>query len=244
MKNKKRFCTISVLLAAMLYITVFSIIAYAGGPNYEEALAETDISTEETAKPTTPLTPDGNLTLVDDEKANSTTEKQFITVVSKNGNYFYLVIDRTDDGEGNVHFLNLVDEADLLALIEEDNTSATQLPSTCICKDKCTPGYVDTTCPVCKNDVSGCKGLDTDTKTETVTEKSSEKNTGGLLLILLVLGLAGGGALYYIKFLKPKQSGGSGDGLEDFDFEEEEYEEEEPEDTDLEDQTNTGNEIL
>lgn len=69
-----------------------------------------------------PLTPAGNLTLVDD--ASDGKGKQFITMVSKSGNYFYLVIDRDKNGNENVHFLNLVDEADLLALMEEEEAEA------------------------------------------------------------------------------------------------------------------------
>ena len=85
-----------------------------------------------------PLPPPGNLNLVDDvlqtdkkpdgagsdtsadKKDDGPEEKQFITVRSKNGNYFYIVIDRSGDTE-NIHFLNRVDEADLMALIEGDS---------------------------------------------------------------------------------------------------------------------------
>ena len=72
------------------------------------------------------LTPEGNLTLVDDYYTNYSdgSGQQFITLVSKSGNTFYLVIDRNAKGQQTVHFMNLVDEADLLALMEEDAADA------------------------------------------------------------------------------------------------------------------------
>ena len=72
------------------------------------------------------LTPEGNLTLVDDYHTNYSdgSGQQFITLVSKSGNTFYLVIDRNAKGQQTVHFMNLVDEADLLALMEEDAADA------------------------------------------------------------------------------------------------------------------------
>ena len=44
--------------------------------------------------------------------------------MSKSGATFYLVIDRNAKGQQTVHFMNLVDEADLLALMEEDAADA------------------------------------------------------------------------------------------------------------------------
>ena len=72
------------------------------------------------------LTPEGNLTLVDDYHTDYSdgSGQQFITLVSKSGNTFYLVIDRNAKGQQTVHFMNLVDEADLLALMEEDASDA------------------------------------------------------------------------------------------------------------------------
>ena len=72
------------------------------------------------------LTPEGNLTLVDDYHTNYSdgSGQQFITLVSKSGNTFYLVIDRNTKGQQTVHFMNLVDEADLLALMEEEDADA------------------------------------------------------------------------------------------------------------------------
>ena len=72
------------------------------------------------------LTPEGNLTLVDDYHTNYSdgSGQQFITLVSKSGNTFYLVIDRNAKGQQTIHFMNLVDESDLLALMEDEDADA------------------------------------------------------------------------------------------------------------------------
>lgn len=60
--------------------------------------------------------------MVDDIDSEAPEDKQFITVVTKSGNYFYIIVDRAVEGKNTVHFLNLVDEADLMALIEDRKT--------------------------------------------------------------------------------------------------------------------------
>ena len=117
---------LGVVLLIVMCLASLSVTAYAyaddAGPEYILETTEPVTEPTEPAEPTTdgsPLTPDGNMTLVDDIEGESTEDKQFITVVSKNGNYFYIIIDRAGDGENTVHFLNQVDEADLLALMEE-----------------------------------------------------------------------------------------------------------------------------
>lgn len=77
------------------------------------------------------LTPDGNLTLIDDIGSTTQRGKQFITVETKTGNVFYLIIDRDDEGKETVHFLNQVDEADLLALMEDGQTGTAAVACTC-----------------------------------------------------------------------------------------------------------------
>ncbi len=80
---------------------------------HEDATNDSNVVVEEPETP--PLTPKGNATLVDDFGGN----KQLITVTTKGGNYFYILIDRAAEGEQTVHFLNQVDEADLMALTED-----------------------------------------------------------------------------------------------------------------------------
>ena len=88
-------------------------------------LMQSGMSYEDETKSSAALTPEGNMTLVDDiGEEEDKSSQQFITLVSKSGNTFYLVIDRNDKGENTVHFMNLVDEADLLALMEEDAADA------------------------------------------------------------------------------------------------------------------------
>ena len=107
------------LLAVMLCMAAFSISAYAEGGDYQEY----EIPPEENANPEV-LTPEGNMTLVDDITGEAANAKEFITVVTKNGHYFYIVIDRSDSGNNTVHFLNQVDEADLLALLSDEEKEA------------------------------------------------------------------------------------------------------------------------
>ena len=92
-------------------------------PVLPEAVEDVVTVTDETSGA---LTPEGNLTLVDDYHTDYSdgSGQQFITLVSKSGATFYLVIDRNAKGQQTVHFMNLVDESDLLALMEEEDADA------------------------------------------------------------------------------------------------------------------------
>ena len=175
------------------------------------------------------LTPDGNLSLIDDIGSSTRSGKQFITVETRNGNVFYLIIDRDDEGEETVHFLNQVDEADLLTLMGDDAPAA-ETPAVCNCKEKCAAGAVNTNCPVCKNNLSECSGKEAVTEPEPEPEQPEKKSSGGLLVIVLLLALAGGGVFAYVKFIKPKQGVKVSADPDDYDFEDEEMVNEDTED--------------
>jgi len=69
------------------------------------------------------LTPDGNADLVDN--ATDKDGKLFYTFKTKNGNYFYVVVDEAKEAD-NVYVMDLVDEKDLEKLIAEaDKNSST-----------------------------------------------------------------------------------------------------------------------
>ena len=237
MRNKKIIRLFTAALAVALCATAFAVPAFAGGgegePYYTET-AEPEV-TEEPQEETTggmepegqPLTPEGNATLVDDFYG----DKQLITVTTKAGNYFYILIDRAnEDAETAVHFLNQVDEADLLALMEDGEVQET--PAVCTCTEKCQAGAVNTACPVCAVNMSECAGKAPEEEPEPEPEPEKESGSGGALALVLVLVvLGGGGAFAYIKFIRPKQASKASADPDDYDFaDEEEYiNEDEPE---------------
>lgn len=191
------------------------------------------------------FTPSGNMTLIDDffqieaevTENSPQRDKQFITLESKNGNIFYLVIDRNGDQE-NVYFMNLVDEADLMALIEA-NKDGTQAP-VCSCTDKCAVGAIKTDCEVCRTNMSECVGKELVVEPESTepTEEPAEEKPAANVLPVLILLIAGGGgfAVYWFKFRSPKDKTAGSNDLDDYDFgqDEDDYDEEtEYDDADL-----------
>ena len=222
MKNKRIFKTLSALCAALVLMGGFSVTAFAQGPEQppaEDATNDTNVVEETEDSPA--LTPEGNAALVDDFGGN----RQLITVTTKSGNYFYILIDRAnEDKEISVHFLNQVDDADLLALLDEEPQTA----EVCTCTVKCEAGSVNENCPLCEKSLRNCTAPEA-MKTDTETPQEKPKSNMGSLMILLVLALAGGGAaLYYFKFRKPKADTTGHDDLDEYDFGEDEDADEEP----------------
>ena len=133
----------------------------------------------------------------------------------------FTIIDRSADEE-NVYFLNMVDEADLMALMDTEEEEA-PAPVVCTCKDKCYAGHVDTTCPVCATNMTECIGkevlpeptADPDADKEPDTPAKSNSALGVILLLLIG---GGAGALYYFKLRKPKADTKGPDDLDDYDY--------------------------
>lgn len=163
---------------------------------------------------------DGNLTVVDNTESAVEGGKQFVTLQSKNGNYFYLVIDYTTNTE-NVYFLNMVDEADLLALIEEDDIQPVPDPE-CICDTKCEVGAINTECEVCKVSMSSCEGQEVAAETPEQVQSEVVLDTSmvvGVVVILLIAAAAVGIVVYFTVFKKKKEPSNK-PSLEDYDLEE------------------------
>ncbi len=238
--NKSRLLTC--LLAVIFCMTAFSVSVsaadYYASDEYEntvppDSIDSITIDKENVKLPENQgnesLTPSGNLSLIDDILQNNgyfvseerqVDNKQFITVQSKNGNYFYLVIDRSGDTE-NVYFLNLVDEADLFALLDiEEETETVETPiiePACICEEKCIAGEVNTKCEVCINTMKNCIGKEA-IQTSPVTEPEPSNKNNTILLILPLL-LIVGCAVWYFKIYMPKHDNKVKTNLYDYDFE-------------------------
>lgn len=258
---KSKLKTLSCVLAVVLCMTAFSVTAFAADGGYyasNENTTETPpdsidsivVGTENVQLPEgggtgtgDALTPDGNLTLIDDilqagafvNDETERAEKQFITVQSKNGNYFYLVIDRAGDTE-NIYFLNLVDEADLMALMEDGNTE--KPVASCSCTDKCIVGSINTACEVCRTNMSECTGKESvvDTEPEPEADESDGKepadtktSNSGLLIAVFLVAAGAGGAIYWFKFRNKQPKNKGGNDLDDYDFGQDDDEEEETE---------------
>ena len=162
-------------------------------PVLPEIVEEEDtvtITDEETGA----LTPEGNLTLVDDYYTNYSdgSGQQFITMVSKSGATFYLVIDRNAKGQQTVHFMNLVDEADLLALMEEDAADAYTAEKEAAIQAELERKQAEEDAKKAAEEAAA-------SDTEQPKENKVTKIASGFLGVVVLIALAAGGGFYFYR---------------------------------------------
>ena len=214
MKAWNKLTCILASLTVLMGCMATPAFAY-GGEGSEETTAPSIFETDEEEPVTVieqntgPLTPEGNLTVVDDYQTTFSdgTAQQFITLVSKSGAYFYLVIDRAADGDQTAHFLNMVDEADLMALMDEED----------IPEPEPEPEPAPEPEPLPEPE-----------------PEEEEDGAGKFILVLLVLaGIAGGGVYLWLKMQQKKREAEENKPDPDADYREDEEEivlpDEEPE---------------
>ena len=199
MKNRLKLA--AAVLSAAFALSGMTAFAQSSEPA-EPTAAPNEIVIEDNHT----LTPDGNAQLMDNVTDNE--DLQFITVTARDGNEFYIIIDKGAQTE-NVYFLNTVDESDLAALVEDytpEQAAEQQQP-----EPSSTPD---------------AEPAEPEQEQEKQPEPDTE-NTNSSFLFLIVLVLAGGAglAVYYFKVFRPKKKLEQADDIEDFGFEETENEE-------------------
>lgn len=217
----KKYLMVLTMVVGMLLSTAIPVSAYTGGAEQETETADTDTGAEATVEmPITEETSDteeeseeeeipgrvggdsfsvpGNGQLVDDLSEDES--KQFLTIQTKNGNTFFMVLDRSNNTE-NVYMLSMIDENDLAEFIGDGQEEPEQEQPAVVIPETENP--------------SVSAEPETETKPE-AEEKKGGMSTGALLAIVLLL-VGGIGGFYYFKVLKPKQDEDESDG-EDLEF--------------------------
>lgn len=186
-KFKKWFFFFGALAAVIMPAGVMPTYAYTDEvvqevAHIEQSPIEEETSSDDEAEAAAPFSISGNGQLVDDISDDET--KQFLTIQTKNGNTFFMVLDRTRSTD-NVYMLSLIDENDLAGFLEETG----QKPET-------------ENPPI---DIPEPETIAETGSEETETEpEESGMNVGALLALALLL-MGGIGGYYYFRVIKPKK---------------------------------------
>ena len=195
--------------------------------------------TVETPEPGSGFTGEGNA-VTRDLLYDKATNKQFVTLETKDGTVFYVVIDydspvNEEEEQYQTYFLNLVDAADLAALVGEEETEPEEeAPPLCSCRERCQVGKIDTTCPVCAADLTACLGEEPEEpepepEVQQPVEEPEDDSSSAVAAVILLLVILAGGAVFVVKLLRRKDKAPSRPPEDDDeDYVVENVEEEEP----------------
>lgn len=144
----------------------------------------------------------GSAQVKDDIKDGSS--KEFLTIVTKNNQTFYLVIDRSATTD-NVYLLSNVDENDLEEFLDEAAGNRGEEASPSVLLPELTREQEETTAVK-------------EEETEEKEKKGFFTNSTGFMLVVLLAVLAGLGCGYYFKIYRPRmqeEDDSDNEGLED-----------------------------
>ena len=208
----------------------------------DEATPETGTESKtETPEPGSGFTGEGNA-VTRDLLYDKATNKQFVTLETKDGTVFYLVIDydspvNEEEEQYQTYFLNLVDAVDLAALVGEEETEPeAEAPPLCSCRERCQVGKIDTTCPVCTADLTACLGEEPEEpepepepEVQQPVKEPEDDSSSAVAAVILLLVILAGGAVFVVKLLRRKEKAPSRPPEDDDeDYVVENVEEEEP----------------
>lgn len=181
----------------------------------------TDNSTDSTRDVSGALTPDGSLTLVDDVDEESSENMQFMTVTTRDGSYYYIIIDRSGS-QDNVYFLNAVDAADLMNVMSDEEKEELAESVSSEAKDSST----EIVTPTLIDDDSESGGDATETEDDKDVDSEMQNKAGSALPMLGVFAVIGAliaGAYYLLKIKPEKERAADVDEDREF-YDDDEYE--------------------
>ena len=205
------------------------------GVNAEEAEEDAGSGTEnegessEGSESSGVLTPTGNLSLVDNISSSDQSQMEFLTVTSKDGHTFYIIIDH-DGSSDNVYFLNQIDESDLLPLLNSEEKEALEKAkkdAEAADEQAVQPSLTDTSggSAAAESNKGGSQRLD-----NVLNNNLIMGGVFGVIALILI-------TVYYFLKIRPGKGGSSVEDDLDF-YDDEEYENEDDEsEPDFDDET-------
>jgi ABC-type antimicrobial peptide transport system permease subunit len=147
---------------------------------------------------------EGNASLIENQKIiYDSDEMQFISVTTKNGNVFYILIDYTaakeNGGENVVYFLNKVDDYDLYTLLNDGNNSDNSVEDY---EKQNGTAFGKTTSSIDESK----NAVETTTSTAAASSSSKSGNKNMMIILCVVVVIGAGAAIFFFKFKKKKST--------------------------------------